>query len=87
MRQVATLAGVSPTQAGEVLGRLVGLGVVTRRDVGRSALVALDRSSAAGQLVDRLASLHEEVTQQLRIAAREIRPVPEALILFGSFAR
>jgi len=87
MRQVATVAGVSPTQAGEVLGRLVALGVVTRRDVGRSALVTLDRSNAAGQLVDRLASLHLDVVQQLRVAAREIRPVPEALILFGSFAR
>jgi predicted nucleotidyltransferase len=87
MRQVAKLAAVSQTQASEVLGRLVELGVIQRRDVGRSALVSLDRSNAAGQLLERLATLHRDALEQLRDAARDIAPAPAALIVFGSFAR
>lgn len=87
MRQVAKLAAVSPTQASEVLGRLGKLGVIQRRDVGRSALVTLDRSNAAGQLIERLATLHRDVLDQLRGAATDIAPAPAALVVFGSFAR
>jgi DNA-binding MarR family transcriptional regulator len=87
MRQVAKLAAVSPTQASEVLGRLGKLGVIQRRDVGRSALVRLDRSNAAGRLIERLATLHGEVLEQLRDAAADIAPTPAALVVFGSFAR
>jgi len=87
MRQVAKLAAVSQTQASEVLARLGKLGVIQRRDVGRSALVRLDRSNAAGQLVERLATLHRDVLEQLRRAAMDVKPIPAALVVFGSFAR
>ena len=87
MRQVAGLAAVSQTQASQVLGRLIELGIVERRDVGRSALVRMDRTNAAGQLVERLADLRHLVLDKMRAAASGIHPTPVSLVVFGSFAR
>ena len=41
MRAVAELAGVSPQQASVVIGRLVELGVLDRRDVPPASLVRM----------------------------------------------
>ena len=48
---VAELARVSPQQASVVLGRLVELGIVERRDVPPVALVRLTRDNLAAQFV------------------------------------
>jgi len=69
------------------LARKVPLGVVERREVGHTVLVSLARHSAAGELVDRLAHLGSEVIARLRSLAHKIEPVPETLLIFGSFAR
>jgi predicted nucleotidyltransferase len=86
MRQVAKLAHVSQSQAAEVLGVLTGLGLVERRDVGRTALVRLEHRNAAAQVVLQLAGLHRLVLEQLREEAKLIDPPPVSLVVFGSFA-
>lgn len=87
MRTVAKLAGVSVNRAVTVLNGLVELGVVRRRDAGRSALVALDRENEAGRLIASLAAVRSAVIEKLRRTARSIRPHPASLVLFGSIAR
>jgi predicted nucleotidyltransferase len=87
MRTVARLADVSVNRATEVLNELIELGIVLRRDVGRSALVAIDRENEAGGLILSLAMLRDRVVERLRDAAQAIEPAPASLTLFGSLAR
>lgn len=86
MRTVAKLAGVSVNRAVSVLNGLVELGIVRRRDAGRSALVALDRENEVGRLVTSLGSLRTRVVDRMREAAQSIRPRPTSIVLFGSLA-
>jgi Nucleotidyltransferase domain len=86
MRTVAKLADVSVNRAVTVLNSLVELGIVHRRDAGRSALVALDRENEVGRLVTSLATVRSAVIERLRRTARSIRPRPASLVLFGSLA-
>src|ERR1700685_1122528 len=76
MRTVASLAGVSGNRAVSVLNGLIELGVARRRDVGRSALVTLDRENEAGRLVASVAAVRVAVVERLRRTARLIRPQP-----------
>ncbi|MGH9086971.1 MAG: nucleotidyltransferase domain-containing protein [Acidimicrobiales bacterium] len=85
MRTVASLAGVSVNRAASVLNDLVRLGVVRRRDAGRSALVSLERESEAGRLVAALSEVQDAVLRRLRHGIRSIRPEPASVVLFGSF--
>lgn len=87
MRTVAKLAGVSVNRAVTVLNDLVELGVVRRRDAGRSALVSLDRENEVGRMVVSLAAVRLAAIERLRRTARSIRPHPASLVLFGSMAR
>jgi len=87
MRTLATLAGQSHTSVMHIVNRLGKLGVVERRDVGRSSLIRLARENQAAKLVLELARLRETTIQELRRLAAHIRPEPASLILFGSFAR
>ncbi|MGH9299149.1 MAG: nucleotidyltransferase domain-containing protein [Acidimicrobiales bacterium] len=87
IRTVAGLAEASPQQASVVVAHLVGLGVVTRREAGSSALVRLDRENEAARLVLALARLQDSVMVRLANAARNIEPTPASLTVFGSFAR
>jgi predicted nucleotidyltransferase/DNA-binding transcriptional ArsR family regulator len=87
MRAVAELAGVSPQQASVVLGRLVELGIVERRDVPPVALVRLTRDNLAAQSVVSIAELHRVAVDRLVALAAAINPAPASLVLFGSFAR
>ena len=87
MRGVAQLAGVSPQQASVVLGRLVELGVVERRDVPPVALVRLAKENLAAQAVLAVARLRQEAIERLRALAARIEPAPASLVIFGSFAR
>jgi predicted nucleotidyltransferase len=84
---VANIAGVGRTRASGIIAELSALGVVERREVGRTVLVSLARHSAAGELIDRLTHLDSEVIARLRSLATNIEPPPETLLVFGSFAR
>jgi UTP:GlnB (protein PII) uridylyltransferase len=81
------VAGVGRTRASAVLKELAELGVISRRQVGPTVLVRLERANAAGQLVARLAGLRDQVIDELRERARDLDPQPLSLILFGSLAR
>jgi predicted nucleotidyltransferase len=87
MRSVAELAGVSPQQASVVIGRLVDLGVVERRDVPPASLVRLSPDNLAAQAIVAIANLGREAVVHLERLARDIRPTPASLVVFGSFAR
>src|ERR1700704_2504599 len=87
MRAVAKLAGTSIGQTSLVVGRLVQLGLVTRRDFGTASLVRLDRRNEAARAVLALAELHQPVVRRLRTEAAKISPAPKSLVVFGSFAR
>ena len=87
MSSVARVAGVSVNRAVAVLNNLEELGVVQRRDVGRSALVSLDSENEAARLLMGIAMLRERVLSRLRTTAAEIEPPPCSLVIFGSFAR
>jgi predicted nucleotidyltransferase len=87
MRAVAELAGVSPQQASVVIGRLVELGVVDRRDVPPASLVRMAPDNVAAQAVVAIASLRRAAFDRLTASAADIQPVPTSLVVFGSFAR
>lgn len=87
MRRVADLAGVSPQQASVVIGKLVELGVVERRDVPPASLVRLAAENLAAQAVLSLADLRQAALERLGELASAIRPAPASLVVFGSFAR
>lgn len=87
IRTVARLAGVSAQQATVVVNRLVGLGLVTRREAGSAALVALDRKNEAAGAIVALAALPRSTMQRLAELAQSISPAPVSLVVFGSFAR
>jgi predicted nucleotidyltransferase len=84
---LAMVAGVGRTRASAVLKELAELGVISRRQVGPTVLVRLERANAAGQLVARLAGLRDQVIEELRELARDLDPQPLSLTLFGSLAR
>jgi DNA-binding MarR family transcriptional regulator len=86
MRSVAEMAGASANQATVVLNRLVGLGLVERREVGAAALVRLIRENEAARSVLELVDLRQGVLDRLKGEAKKIRPAPTCLAVFGSFA-
>jgi predicted nucleotidyltransferase len=84
---LASVAGVGRTRASGLVSQLHQLGLVDRRDIGRTTMVSLARDSAAGRLIDHLAHLRTVVIDQLRDLAAEIHPAPLVLTVYGSFAR
>jgi predicted nucleotidyltransferase len=84
---LAAVAGVGRTRASAVLGQLADLGVVSRREVGPTILVRLERRNAVGELVAGLAGLRSRVIEALRQLAAGLDPPPVSLFLFGSLAR
>ena len=84
---LAAVAGVGRTRASAVLRELADLGIVSRREVGPTVLVRLERGNAVGQLVARLAGLRSQVIEELRALAGGLDPRPVGLFLFGSLAR
>lgn len=84
---LATVAGVGRTRASGLIAQLHDLGLVDRREIGRTTMVALARDNAVGELLDRLSHLHSVVMDRLRLLATELEPAPLALVVFGSFAR
>ncbi|MFA5787861.1 MAG: nucleotidyltransferase domain-containing protein [Actinomycetota bacterium] len=87
LRTVARLARVSVAQASRVLPRLVELGIVERREAPPSTLFLLARGNRVAEGIVALADLRSLLLEDLRTAARLIRPRPASLTLFGSMAR
>lgn len=87
MRTVAELAEVSVQQASVVLRELVRLGIIDRREAPPSALVQLCPTNLAAGAVRDLLGLRDQAIEWMARHAPEINPAPEALVLFGSFAR
>ena len=83
----ARLARASPQQASVVITQLVRLGVASRREVGASALVSLERQNLAAQIVLALADLHQGAVDRLIACAQAMSPAPASLTVFGSFVR
>ena len=88
LRTLARLAEVSPAQASRVLPRLVDLGIVERHEVPPASQFVLARENIAAQTIVALAEVRERALRQIGKAASSIiRPVPIAVIAFGSLAR
>ena len=85
--ELSRLAGVSRDQAGEVVGQLERLGLVTRRAAGRSSMVALVARSPVVAILRRLDDVWQATLTELRSEARRIRPAPVEMWVYGSFAR
>jgi predicted nucleotidyltransferase len=70
-----------------VIGRLVELGVVERRDVPPASLVRMAPDNVAAQAVQAILGLRQAALDRLTVLALDIRPAPTSLVVFGSFAR
>jgi DNA-binding transcriptional ArsR family regulator len=85
-RQVAELAGLTPSGAGRALEHLSGLGVVTRRRVGRAITHELQRDNVLVQTIV-LPALASEgaLVGDLKAALSEaFNEVAVSIVLFGS---
>jgi DNA-binding transcriptional ArsR family regulator len=87
LRTIARLSGLSPAQVSRVLPRLVGLGMVDRRDVPPAALFRLEPSHVAARAVLAIARTRDSVVADLQRTAAALEPAPVSMVLFGSFAR
>ncbi|MGH2751959.1 MAG: MarR family transcriptional regulator [Actinomycetota bacterium] len=87
LRTIAELAGVSAGQTSRVLGRLVGLGLVERRDVPPIALFRLLEGNLASQFVLQLTQLRRSFLDRAATSALSIEPAPVNVTIFGSMAR
>ncbi len=89
---LARRLGLQQSAVRKALERLVARGLVTRTDVGRAAVYALD---ARREIVRRVvlpvfaaeARLGERLRRALQRRALALRPAPAAVVLYGSVAR
>lgn len=86
IRQLADRAGVSHPQASRHVADLERLGIVRREHVGRSHVITLTDTLAAG-LLRGMTGLRQDVIRTMQRVATSIEPRPVAITLFGSFAR
>jgi predicted nucleotidyltransferase len=63
------------------------LGLIERRPAGRAHLVALIEESPVTESLREIERSHERSVERLRRAARSIKPAPEFMALYGSWAR
>jgi DNA-binding transcriptional ArsR family regulator len=87
IRRLASLARVSPNRTSELVDYLLRLGLVDRRDVGRSALVGLAQDSPVVEALRRVENLREETLTRWRYLARDLPHQVTALGVYGSWAR
>lgn len=85
LRNIARLSGVSPAQASRVLGRLVDLGLVERREVPPASLFRLVEGHVASRLIVELSRARPRVLEAMRRAATTLPA--RSVVAFGSFAR
>jgi predicted nucleotidyltransferase len=85
-RQLASVAGVAPSNASAVIEELIEVGLVSETVAGRSSMVVLNRSHLAAGPVLALAGLRGELIRRLR---ERLSAWPDLLgaWLFGSVAR
>lgn len=87
LRTIADLGGVSAGQTSRVLARLVGLGLVGRRDVPPIALFRLQEGNLASEFINQLTQLRETFLERAATLALSIEPAPYNVTMFGSIAR
>lgn len=85
--RLAQVAGVGRTMASGLVSELAELGIVSRREVGRTVLVRLNRENLVGDLVARLGDIRQSAIEKLRQLAAHLEPKPLSLLVYGSFAR
>ncbi|MFN8103663.1 MAG: nucleotidyltransferase domain-containing protein [Acidimicrobiia bacterium] len=85
LRGLSRQADVSPNHVGTIIGDLVELGLVERREAPPASLVRLSPTNIASTLLRRIADLTGIVTGQMAATAASIQPAPVSLIVFGSF--
>jgi DNA-binding transcriptional ArsR family regulator len=90
--EIATRLGLGESSVRQALKRLQAAGIVTRTDMGNSALYALDHELDFARhllipLFQAETGLHQAVIATLLQACRKLKPQPNAVILFGSVAR
>jgi predicted nucleotidyltransferase len=84
-RQIARMAGISPTTAGAALTTLESTGMVQSKPVGRSYQWSL---SIGNVLIDQLRELSQLRDDQAgEIIAKAVEEEPVSIALFGSTAR
>jgi predicted nucleotidyltransferase len=84
---VQRMAGRSYAQVTGVLRRLVEHGLVDVEQHGRTYSYRLNREHVLAPAVEALVAAGDDVEARLRAALEEWRPQPQAVVLFGSFAR
>ena len=87
LRAIARVAGVSVAQASRVLPGLVELGVIERREIPPSSMFRLIPEHIATRALLDLYSARHNVIAEMARTAKEIRPTPVSVVIFGSFAR
>jgi predicted nucleotidyltransferase len=87
MRALARLAGVSANQATVVFDHLEELGLVQRQPAGRALLVTLVDESPIVDALRAVADLRARTLIKWRESARDLRPRPATLVVYGSWAR
>lgn len=85
--EVARLADVSRDRAAEIVADLERLGLVERRTAGRAHLVSLIEENPITESLRAIEHAHERSVDKLRRAARAIKPAPQFMALYGSWAR
>lgn len=90
--EIARRIGAQQSAARKALERLVERGIVTRRNVGRTASYALDdRREVVRSVIRPLFHAEQELQQHLWDAIVDLvsafRPSPTAVVLYGSVAR
>lgn len=87
-RQVALLTGrTSHSGVLDSLHRLTEHGLVTRVELNRAYLFALNRDHLAAPAVEMLANLRQKLIEEIRRAVGEWQIAPVHISLFGSTAR
>jgi predicted nucleotidyltransferase len=84
---VARLADVSRDRAADVVAELERIGLVERRRVGRGHLISLIEENPVTESLREIERVHERSVDRLRRVARSIRPKPQFMVLYGSWAR
>ena len=85
--EVARLAAVSRDQAATIVTDLERVGLLERRQAGRAHLVSLIDEHPVTHSLREIDATRERSIELLRVAAREIKPAPLFMALYGSWAR
>jgi predicted nucleotidyltransferase len=81
------VADVSINRVSQIVNELVALGIVSRRSVPPSALVALERDNIVAKMLVQLANVDQVAITELKQLARRLAPQPVSGVVYGSFAR